>query len=148
MIVLGSISKVHQGGGRHKKSIKRRDTHHEDPEETPRQNLQVQRSNGPSFLAGLPMPSSRIHRNLPLPLRSPLAIIVHQTLNPLSSPLSPPSGKNSIPKIPIVPPLFTKTPIGPIFCLVRVFCTADAKRPTPPVRVVAFNAAETASCAW
>lgn len=43
-----------------------------------------------------------------------------------------------IPNMPMVPPVRVSTPQGPTFCLVSVFCTAEASRPTPPVRAVIF----------
>lgn len=40
------------------------------------------------------------------------------------------------------------TPSGPTFCLVRVFWTAEAKRPAPPVSIVVFIDAAIASLGW
>ena len=45
----------------------------------------------------------------------------------------------------MVPPLRIKIPSGPMFCLVKVFWTAEAKRPIPPVIMVVLIAAEIAS---
>lgn len=53
--------------------------------------------------------------------------------------------KKSIPKIAMVPPDLVTTPHGPTFLFSNVFCTAEAKTPTPPVNNVVLVAEAIAS---
>lgn len=56
--------------------------------------------------------------------------------------------EQDVPNMPMVPPVRVSTPQGPTFCLVSVFCTAEASRPTPPVRAVIFMVDAIASLGW
>src|ERR1700754_346994 len=57
-------------------------------------------------------------------------------------------GKQVVPKIAVVPPNFVKTPKVPTFCLARVFCTAEKRKPAEPPTRPAVVPLAMASSGW